>query len=323
MKRYSVAVVGLGNVGLLYDIQGEPAGTVLTHCKAFSESDDFELVSGVDPDLTARRTLLNAYSVPAYDSLERMLEELHPDVVVVSCPAEHQIPAILQVLTEHKPKFILCEKPFGIGRVESQTAVSLALEKGVPLFVNYQRRADPRIARVREFLPDESTIAALTCVIWYSSDLRGGASHFIDLIRFFFPSFLHRLTETGAELEVYGSLEKNGVVSLRAGTLGLVLVPWTRSGTNHYSLEMVGDFGRLRYDHDGQLEVQIRDYRSPISLSGPRQITVTSPLSLQRDVARSVADFLGGERMDLCTGQEASDVQYLFDIIESRLGGGI
>jgi len=318
---HSVAVVGLGKVGLLYDLHDQSGETVLTHCRAFSESAEFSLVAGVDPEPAARRALGDAYSVPAYDSVKRMLEEIRPDIVVVSCPPRHQIPTIRQILTEYNPKLILCEKPFGIDGVDSNGVVGLARDNGVPLFVNYQRRADPSLTELRLSIPDEAEISSLACVVWYSTDLRGGASHFIDLITFFFPTFLEDFKNAGERLEISGSLDHPTIVSVRAGARSVVLIPWNRSQLNHYSLEIVGDFGRIRYDHDGLVELQRRVHGGPISLSGTRRRFATSPLHLQLDVARSIADFLRGSKVNLCTGARAVEVQAFFDLIESRLGG--
>lgn len=79
---------------------------------------------------------------PAYDSLQRLLEETAPDILDIITPPQTHLEAITVAL-QHGVKTIICQKPFCASLEEARTAVSLAAAAGVALIVHENFRFQP------------------------------------------------------------------------------------------------------------------------------------------------------------------------------------
>jgi len=56
MNSRSVLIVGLGQIGMGYDL-GLPPQNVLSHARAFQNCPGFRVIGGVDPDPKERRLI--------------------------------------------------------------------------------------------------------------------------------------------------------------------------------------------------------------------------------------------------------------------------
>ena len=48
IKLYKVVVIGLGNIGLLYDLNSKNTSFFASHCKTFNSHPNFKVIAGVD-----------------------------------------------------------------------------------------------------------------------------------------------------------------------------------------------------------------------------------------------------------------------------------
>ena len=78
-----VLIVGLGQIGLQYDLHLKQDEFTLTHSRAFSLHKNFNLLAGVDNDKEQRDIFSQTYSLPTYSSLTKALKAHNPDIVVV------------------------------------------------------------------------------------------------------------------------------------------------------------------------------------------------------------------------------------------------
>ena len=79
-------IVGLGQIGMGYDLNHDPQKYVSTHARAFQCHPGYQLVGGVDPDAERRRLFETHYQCPVYDDVASAMESLRPDVVAVATP---------------------------------------------------------------------------------------------------------------------------------------------------------------------------------------------------------------------------------------------
>ena len=49
-------VIGLGNIGMLYDLNRKNSNNILTHCHAIHSHPNFELIGACDPNPKARKS---------------------------------------------------------------------------------------------------------------------------------------------------------------------------------------------------------------------------------------------------------------------------
>lgn len=180
-------VVGLGRIGAGYDLTGgelsDPAQTVRTHALALHSHPSFRLVAGVDPDTGMRQRFTTAYDCPSYPSVESVPESLGAAVWVLACPARLHLEVFRSVI-RRRPRAVLIEKPFAANSREAAEIVRLAREAGCLLAVNYVRRFEPGLNRLRAELRSGALGDPVKGVGWYTKGWVNNASHLVDLLRY-------------------------------------------------------------------------------------------------------------------------------------------
>jgi predicted dehydrogenase len=313
--RQGVLLVGLGAIGMGYDLGGSDRSQVRTHARAFRSNPAFELLAGVDPDPTRQGLFETNYEAPAYGSVEAALVEHNPAVVVIACPTPAHVEVLNRVLSNAQPRAVLCEKPLAYDLTGAQSMVRACQERGVALYVNYMRRADPAVTAVKQMIESGEITGPLKAVLWYSKGLIHNGSHFVDLVR-------HWLGEVRSVDLMSGGRRWEGrdpepdflLECARGAVYGLAA---REECFSHYTLEIVAQNGRLRYERGGdQVEWQgvVDDPGSP-----GYQVLAAAPRRLASDMSRSqlnvtgqLARALAGEHTTLCGGSDA--LQTLQDI---------
>ena len=185
---YTTTIIGLGNIGMLYDQEHSTGGGILSHARAFASHEDFELVSAVDTSAARREIFTEVYRAPTHASVEVSLLQTLPDVVVVSAPTPEHLSIVESVLTLHRPQAILCEKPLADRVDDAQQLCRLARERSVELYVNFIRRADSAVKTVRDRIRAKEFEVPFKATVRYSKGLLHNGSHFLDLLSFWFGS---------------------------------------------------------------------------------------------------------------------------------------
>ncbi len=108
------------------------------HYDAWSRMEGATAIAAVDQHLDkAKATGLQAFSNAA-----DMLATARPDIVDIITPPPTHLETIKQAL-RHKPKAIICQKPFCLDLVQARAATELAEDAGVPLIVHENFRFQP------------------------------------------------------------------------------------------------------------------------------------------------------------------------------------
>lgn len=236
MARYVAAIVGLGQVGLLFDQDSARRG-VWTHFTAYQRLPEmFALAAVCDPD--PDRRALAAQRMPSlvcYPDLETMLDQVRPDVVSLCTPEAMHTAQILQCVG--RTRAVLCEKP--LGQQDAEEALAACRRTGTWLAVNYYKRFDGCVPSVKEYLDEGRLGDVHTATALYSGPLGAVGSHALDLLRFLLPPLrlAHVNRTSGNRLKVLYDFGQDGVAMLR----GL--------GPRHdlvFEIDLVGPLGRVR-----------------------------------------------------------------------------
>ncbi len=73
---HGALVIGLGNIGMLYDYENYSNSQFYTHVKTIHSHPRFELLGAVDPDPKRRLMFESKYKVPAFDLLHPAINNL-------------------------------------------------------------------------------------------------------------------------------------------------------------------------------------------------------------------------------------------------------
>ena len=307
-KIFDVLIVGLGRIGVGYDLLHEPDEYVLSHARAFQCHPGFRLVGGVDPDAGQRGQFQDQYDCPAFSDLRVAIVATNPSVVVVATPTDLHYSTVQAVLAAGKPIAILCEKPLSFDLIEAHALVRLCKDKNCALYVNYMRRSDVGVDEVLQRLQDGRIALPVKGLVWYSKGLFNSASHFVNLLQYLLGDVKKvRVLDKGRLLEGTDP-EPDVEIEFVGGNIHFAALR-----VEHYfhnSMELMARNGRLRYERGGQQITWESTAANPVYLG---YTTLGTELELLRSdffrqqfyVADELAASLAGKSSRICSGDEA------------------
>lgn len=306
--KFGVVIVGLGQIGLGYDLHLDPESHVYSHARAFSQHVNFQLMAGIDPEAHRRSDFEQAYQCPAYAEIDAALRNHQPDLVVIAVPTPLHGRTLRQVLAHDCPKAVLCEKPLSYDLEEAREMVQTCAEKGVSLYVNYMRRSDPGCIEIKHRIDTGEIAAPLKGVVWYSKGFLHNGSHFFNLMEYWLGGMLQAEVLAPGRLWEGVDPEPDVCVIFAKGSM-VFLAVWEEA-YSHYTVELLSCSGRLRYEQGGEVihwqtvqgDPNFADYTV---LSAQPQRIASGMDRYQWHVAEQLAQALAGRDGHLCSGTEA------------------
>jgi predicted dehydrogenase len=317
-----VLLVGLGRIGMGYDLPLAGGDRVCSHARAFTLHPAFRLVGGVDPDSKNRRIFEQTYAGPSFASLAAALGDCQPDVIVIAGPTEAHGVILREALGSSQLRAVLCEKPISYDLAEARAMVRECEEQNVRLFVNYMRRSDPAAIEIKRRLDLGEIQTPVKGVAWYSKGFLHNGSHFFNLLEYWLGSMEGAAVLDAGRLWDNRDPEPDVRVVFSRGTV--VFLAAREEAFSHYTVELVAPNGRLRYDRGGE-EVSWQsagadpDFQDYFVLSGAPEMIASGMDRYQWNVADQMALALAGRGHSLCSGQEAlATLEGMHTIIQPR-----
>lgn len=176
-------IVGCGRIAGGYNASPDDA-MVLTHALAYGRHPGYALAACVDPDAAARAAFAGRWAVPAaFDSLEAALAAETYDIVSVCAPTETHLD-LLERLSQAPAPRVFAEKPLGAAPVRARALADRFRAQRRALAVNFTRRWDAEMVRLREEIAADQWGALRSAVGWYGRGILNNGSHMIDLVAF-------------------------------------------------------------------------------------------------------------------------------------------
>ena len=256
LKKYSCLIIGLGQIGMLYDIKLPKKDYTLTHANAFSKHSRFNLLGGVDSNLTNRETFSKAYKKPSFSKIKDALYLTDPDVVVISVPTNLHYSVFCEVIKNHKPLAILCEKPISENLEKANLMCKKCKKLDIQLFVNFIRRTLPLSIEIKKRIETNKIKKPIRVNVWYSKGLLHNASHAFDLMTFWFGNCKKvKSVKYIREIKNYG----DEVIALaNFGSTDVMFIPAWEEFYSHNSLEIISKNGRLYWNQNICIWEQLR-----------------------------------------------------------------
>jgi len=188
MKKINTIVVGLGNIGMMYDFYKNNK-YFLTHVKSISANENYNLLGAIDSDIAKISLFKKKYDLPAYKNIDdiKILNKI--DLVVVASPTETHFNIIKQVLLILKPKIILCEKPFTDDFFKASILIRLCKKNKTKLFINYIRNSLPVFDKIKKFIEIRKK-TFFTAKVYFSGDILNNGSHYFIFFYKLFKDYI-------------------------------------------------------------------------------------------------------------------------------------
>ena len=301
--KYRCLIIGLGKIGMEYDLHLESTEYALTHARAFSVHPKFELVAGVDPLVEQQKKFRKHYKLPVYTSLEEASQKETVDVICISVPTEKHLPTVENVLKHFAPKAILCEKPLAYDCTAGNIIVESCKDSGVQLFVNYMRGSDPGVLRMASIINAIDNSERFKGTVWYSGGFMNNGSHLFFLAEMWLGSAKgSEVISSGGNLG-NGDQKIDALVRFERGEVHFLCIP-----NNSYSfigIDLFSGLGRLKYEGNFASWSGIGDdpiYIGHASLNHNSTVIVVDGKRCQWHVADQLAKAMNGESAAICTG---------------------
>lgn len=182
----NVAVIGIGNIGLLYDQDFDDKSKVLSHIKAINLHQHFTLKYIVDIDITHLKTVKSIFpKVVFYNNYKKLLDKEDIDILVIATPTHTHFTILNAFQLNKRIKLFFIEKPLFNKKVEYQRIHDSVKSK---LVINYLRRYDYNIQKLRLDIKNCKYGDLQKIVINYCKGLKNNGSHMIDMINFLFDN---------------------------------------------------------------------------------------------------------------------------------------
>jgi predicted dehydrogenase len=305
LTKIRACLIGCGDIGYGFDRHRVGYGA-LTHFKALMESERFELCGIAEKKNESREEISQKFGIRAYEDFEDMLEEQKPEVLVIASNDETHIP-ILNIALKHKPRLVFCEKPLGLNQVEVINILGEYENAGVMLQVNYTRRFLQEFHNIKQKI-DSGEIGRISSVtFYYSRGLVHNASHYLDLVNWYFGT-PDKVT-TLSEREGLGEHDKSYTFGLSyTGGVEIIFIGLDSSKLSFAEIDIAGSDGRIKFNYRNEIEyyrvVENPNYRG----FQIYELTETAPVRFEyalQNAYENIFDCLTKGTALSCSGSES------------------
>ena len=313
MKAFRTAIAGLGKIGFECDVNTAKK-YVLSYAKAFSLHKGFELAAGFDIDRSKLDAFEEKYRVPGYHykDLKKNLSDI--DAVVISTPSENHFEVFKKVVSSCKPRMIIMEKPLALNLKQAREIVTISKKKKILLYVNYFRRVDPGISKLKQYIVQKKWGRLKHVDIFYGQDLLSNGSHFIDLMIY--------LLGNPERVKLLRSRDRNNPDFIFYYKQILIFFK-SSIGIDYYlkDMDFVFENSRVRYSRFSLTQLMLPTDKSCF---GVKELIDVSSKDLHLDVERymltvagHIYNVLSGKGKLVSTGQTAlQTLEVCFDIMK-------
>lgn len=261
MDIFSVTIVGLGNIGMMYDYQDNSNDLFLSHLKSFQFHDRFNVINVVDSNKD-KLSLANEKFGNKINYLASIEEiDIVTDVFVLSSIAKVNMIYFNKLKSNKKIKFFFIEKPFWNSAINF-TEKELLSDR---FYINYTRKCLPFIIDLKSDIDNHKFGKALGLHIYYSKGIKNNGSHMIDLINYFFNGNVDLNSVTSISVvDDNNKQDKSFSFAVNYSYLGHDFpVIFQALNETHFSLiefDVIFENARYRfYDFGGNVEIYEKD----------------------------------------------------------------
>ena len=180
--KHNVIIIGLGNIGLMYDLIVPNKKICKTHSKSLFYSKKYNLIGAVEKDRISKKKFISKYKLPVFDNLSFPLNFYKPDFVIIAVPTKNHLKIFNKIIKHVSVKYILFEKPVGNNIHECREIIKKSNKKNIKVYVNYIRNYQTKII---DFFYSNKFFKITNknlVTIYYTGSILNNCSHFFALL---------------------------------------------------------------------------------------------------------------------------------------------
>jgi predicted dehydrogenase len=236
-----------------------------------------EVVGGCDPSAAQRISWERETGIPAFSSLEELVEQAAPEAVVIATPPDLHEEQCIQAL--EFGLHVVCEKPFVVSVAEADRVLAAAERTGRRVAVNHEFREKPIFKAIQQRVARQEDGRLAFCQIWQlmylppweeqapwraamaDRALLEGGVHLVDLMITIFgtePEAVYARHSTGTEAERRSDAINLLTLEFPHGRLAQITIDrLCRGGTRYVELRADCERATLRASAGGRASVRV------------------------------------------------------------------
>ena len=256
---------------------GLGAASLLYHLPALRRISGAEVVGGFDLAEDRRNAWTAQTGAPAFDSLEMLVAQARPDVLIVGTPPDSHAELCLQALDAGL--HVYCEKPFVESLEDAERIIAAAREAGRVVAVNHEFRENPIFRAVRDGVSSGSHGRLVFCQVWQlmgmapweeptpwraemaRRTLLEGGVHLVDLLLSIYgiaPTAVYARHSAGFHDDPEADAIQLVTVEFPGGLLGQITIDrLTPAGTRYMEVRADCEEASLRASFGGRASLQL------------------------------------------------------------------
>lgn len=197
---YKAAVIGLGNIGMLYDLEPQRPHPS-THVYAYEMSSEYQLICGIDGDIKKESDLHKVSPKADYysdlgDALrDGVLDDV--DVISICTPPSTHLDIILSLLNAGKGKVLFCEKPIVQNLCEAEILLKTVSDSDISIIPNISRRWNTGLRKVTDILKSQKYGRLQKVNVRYTRGIYNTGTHMFDLLKMWTGSPIKKVFTLG------------------------------------------------------------------------------------------------------------------------------
>ncbi len=248
MKRFTAAIIGIGQIGQEFDYECNDGSLILTHANAFLQHPGFEIVGAVDSNEEKRRRFEDKFKKPSFPNSEALFNVVRPEVIAIAVPTPIRL-SIFQEIISCQPAAVICEKPIAANSDEAKTIIEMGEDSGCAILVNYIRRFDPGVIALKKLIEAGEFGEIYKGTAWYSKGLLNSGSHFLDLLLFLLGRY--KKAEIINKGRLWQAADPEPDVKITLGDAEVFFLSGKEEFYSIGEIELTGTKGRIAYSEFG------------------------------------------------------------------------
>jgi len=179
--KLNVALIGLGNIGLLFDSDIDNKNTAHSHIKAIYLHKNLDLKYVVDINTTHKKLVKKFFpKVKFLTNYKKLIDKKNIDILSIATPTNTHFNILNSFKSNKYIKIFFMEKPLFQDKIDYSKLSKNIKNK---IVVNYPRRFDDAIKNIKKNI-NQTKVEKI--VINYCKGLKNNGSHMIDMINLTF-----------------------------------------------------------------------------------------------------------------------------------------
>lgn len=172
-------IVGLGKIGMLYDIKKK---VYLTHSKCIQKNKNFNLVGGIDLSLKNSKIFIKKFKKPVWREIRKYDQKKKIDFVIVSTLPVKRYQIIKDIIKYIKPQRILIEKPVSYNLNTLNSIIKISKKNDIKIFINYPRISSNLIKYLGNKIEKIKNNSFKKIIITVPNPIKTNIFHYIQLL---------------------------------------------------------------------------------------------------------------------------------------------